>query len=238
MSEYRKTVEVMECDRFAQLSPKQILEHCLSLTLIDIERDGCGKAAIFDTCGAIWMISNMRFYQYAPIYPHDEIVYRTFPRVIGKNRYILYVEICRGEECVIRFDTAYIPVHKQQRHLVSLSLLDPLWTAPARTSDYPALRPLRPECAFSDCGSDTVRLSDCDINGHMTSGAYLSLACDAAGFWESETPRLMRMMQVDFCSEVMPGTLLRFERGEENGACIVRGVKPDGKVAFVASCVF
>ncbi len=238
MSEYIKIVEMMECDRFCQLPPKQILEHCLSVTVTDAERDGCGRAAIYKACGAVWMISHMRIVQYAPIGPYEELVYRTFPRVVDGNRYIYYVEIYRGSECVVRFDTSYIPVDKAQRRIVRLSQLEPLWKTPARTADSPALHSLRPACDFTPCGSDTVRLSDCDTNGHMTSGAYLSLACNAVGFWESETPRLMRMMQVDFSREVLPGTLLSFERGEADGICYIRGIKPDGKVAFTAACEF
>lgn len=238
MSEYIKTVEMMECDRFGLLPPKQILEHCLSVTVADAERDGCGRAALYEACGAVWMISHMRIVQYVPVRPYEELVYRTFPRIEDGNRYIYSVEIFRGDECVIRFDTSYIPVDKAERRIIRLSRLASLWKTPARSADAPTLHSLRPTCDFSPCGSDTVRLSDCDSNGHMTSGAYLSLVCNAVGFWESETPRLMRMMQVDFSREVLPETRLCFERGEADGLRYVRGISSDGKTAFTAVCDF
>ena len=56
----------------------------------------------------------------------------------------------------------------------------------------------------------------------MTSGAYLSLACDGLGFWESGEKRTMQMMQLDFASEVRPGTALRYERGESGGVRYLR----------------
>ena len=46
------------------------------------------------------------------------------------------------------------------------------------------------------------------------------------------------MIQLDFASEVRPGTALRYERGEAVGVRYLRGVKPDGKIAFVAAAIF
>jgi len=238
MSEYTKIVETMECDCYFQLPPKQILEHCLSLTLMDMIADGAGRATLEAKLGAVWMISHMRYYQFCPIGPGDMLTYRTFPRVVEGNRYIYYVEIFLGDTLAIRFDTSYIPVYKAERRVVRLNLLDPLWRTPARTAESRNLRRLRPDCSFVPCGSDTVRLSDCDANGHMTSGAYLSLACNALDFWAGETPRYMQMMQVDFISEVRPGTELHFERGEKDGVRYLRGLKPDGTVAFAVAARF
>ena len=238
MSEYTKIVETMECDLYRQLPPKQVLEHCISMTLIDMKADGCDGPALERGCGAVWMTSHMRFYQFSPIVPGDMLTYRTFPRVIEGNRYIYYVEIYRDGEMVIRFDTSYIPVDKAARHVIRLAQVEPLWKTPARTAASRNLRRLRPDCEFVPCGGDTVRRSDCDINGHMTSGAYLSLVCDGIGFWLSDTPRFMQMIQLDFSSEVLPGTYLRYERGEAGGTRYLRGVKPDGKTAFTAACIF
>ena len=238
MSEYTKMVEHMECDLYCQLPPKQIVEHCMSMTLIDMKADGCDGPALEAGCGAVWMASHARIFQYAPIVSGDYLTYRTFPRVIEGNRYIYYVEISRGDELVVRFDSSYIPVDKVGRHVLRLSQVEPLWKTPSRTAESRNLRRLRPDVEFTPCGSDTVRCSDCDSNGHMTSGAYFSLACDALGLWESPTPRYIRMIQLDYSSEVRPGTLLEFSRGEVNGLQYLRGVKPDGTPAFTAAVIF
>ncbi len=238
MSEYTKMVETMECDRFRYLPPKQIVEHCMSMTLIDMEADGCDGPALERGCGAVWMASHVRFYQFAPLVPGDFLTYRTFPRVIEGNRYIYYVEVFRGDQMVVRFDSSYIPVDKTARHVLRISQVEPLWKTPSRTARSRNLRRLRPAVDFVPCGGDSVRYSDCDINGHMTSGAYLSLACDGLRFWESTAPRFMQMIQLDFASEVLPGTRLRYERGEGEGVQYLRGVKPDGTVAFTAACIF
>jgi acyl-ACP thioesterase len=184
------------------------------------------------------MASHARIFQYAPIGNGDYLTYRTFPRVIEGNRYIYYVEIYRGDELVVRFDASYIPVDKKERHVLRIAQVEPLWKTPSRAAVSRNLRRLRPDCAFTPCGSDTVRCSDCDFNGHMTSGAYMALVCDALGLWESEKPRYIRMIQLDFSSEVRPGTLLEFSRGEEFGLLYLRGTKPDGTVAFTAACVY
>ncbi len=238
MSEFTKMVENMECDLYRQLPPKQILEHCMSMTLVDMKADGCDGPALERGLGAVWMASHARIFQYAPIVSGDYLTYRTFPRVIEGNRYIYYVEIRRGDELVVRFDSSYIPVDKKARRVLRIAQVEPLWKTPSRTAESRNLRRLHPDCEFAPCGSDAVRWSDCDVNGHMTSGAYLSMACDALGFWESERPRYIRMLQVDFCSEVRPGTQLSFFRGEVNGLQYLRGVKPDGTVAFIAAAVF
>ena len=210
----------------------------MSMTLIFMTADGCDGPALEKGLGAVWMASHARIFQYAPIASGDFITYRTFPRVIEGNRYIYYVEILRGDTLVVRFDASYIPVDKTARHVLRIAQVEPLWKTPSRTAVSRNLHRLRPACAFSPCGSDTVRWSDCDCNGHMTSGAYMSMACDALGYWESETPHYLRMLQLDFCSEVRPGTLLHFERGEDFGLQYLRGVKPDGTVAFVAALVY
>lgn len=238
MAEYTQRVEIMECDYFYQLPPKQLLEHCLSLTLLDIRRAGCGPEAILERLNAVWMISHMRYTQTAPIWHDDLLTYRSAPLCTERGRYRQHVDILRDGEKLVDFDTAYIPVHREARHILRLSQLEPMWTVPVPACDAPPLLSLRPDCGFVPCGSDTVRLSDCDKNHHMTSGAYLSLVCNALDFWAGETPRFMRFMQVDFSSEVRPGTQLAFSRGEADGLCYVRGSKPDGKAAFTAACVF
>jgi len=240
MSDYTLTVETMECDFFFQLPPKQILEHCLSATLTDLQNDGCGLDRLEKELGAVWMLSHIRYTQTAPIHPGDVLTYRTYPRIEARHSYIFQVDILRENEPVIRFDSAYIPVHKTQRHILRLNCLEPLWKTPARPAppDLQPLRSLRPSCEFYPCGNDKVRLSDCDKNHHMTSGAYLSMVCNALGYWESDTPRSLKMMQVDFSHEVYPATVLHFERSETDGLHYVRGIKPDGKIAFSAVCDF
>lgn len=240
MPDYTKIVETMECDYFFQLPPKQILEHCLSFVLMDLRNDGCGLAILEEKLNAVWMLSHMRYTQTAPACADDVLTYRTYPRITERHRYVFQVDILREDECIIRFEAAFIPVHKEKRQILRLNLLEPLWN----TADRPApadmlpLRSLRPHCEFQPCGSDTVRLSDCDKNRHMTSGAYLSMACNALGYWNSDTPRPIRMMQVDFSREVYPGTVLHFEQSEADGLHYVRGINPEGMPAFTAVCDF
>ena len=238
MAEYIQRVEIMECDYYYQLPPKQLLEHCLSLTLLDMRQDGCGPEAILERLNAVWMISHMRYTQSAPIMHDDLLTYRSFPRTTERGRYRQHVDILRDGKKLVDFDTSYIPVHREARHILRLNQLEPMWTVPPEACDAPPLLSIRPECEFVPCGGDTVRLSDCDKNHHMTSGAYLSMVCNALDFWESESPRYMRFMQVDFSSEVRPGTALEFFRGESWFLHYVRGVKPDGKIAFTAACEF
>ena len=63
MSEYTKLVENMECDIYHLLPPKQILEHCMSMTLIDMKADGCDGEALEKRLGAVWMASHARIFQ-------------------------------------------------------------------------------------------------------------------------------------------------------------------------------
>ena len=149
------------------------------------------------------------------------------------------MEAWRGEELVIRFDTSYIAVHNEKRKVVKIEDVEALWPSPPRRAVTKYLRRLRPNCEFTDCGSDTVRLSDCDCNHHLTSGAYLAYACNALDFWGADDERrYMKMMQLDYSSEVLPGTTITYQRGEENGVKYVRGIKPDGVVAFTAACIW
>ena len=238
MSEYTITVGTMECDFFAQLPPKRLLEYFLDCILTDTHRDGCGLSELKEQFDAVWMINHMRYTQSAPAHPDDVLTFRTSPRLEGRSCYFYNADILRGGELLAQVECSFIPVYRVSRRIMRLSLLAPLWKTPPHPEAPAPLHRLRPECEFVPCGTDEVRLSDCDKNHHMTSGGYMSLACDALGYWESETPRLMREMQVDFSSEVYAGTTLRFVRGEADGLRYVRGIKPDGKIAFTAECDF
>ena len=238
MQDIIRTVEIMECDFHRTLPPKQILEHSLSAILVGIRENGADRDSLYSACGAVWMITHMRFSQSGIIVPGDTLRFHIGPRMIESGRYLFHADVFRGEEQVIQFACSLVPVHKQERHIVRLSLVEPIWKTPPASGDMKQLHRLRTPCEFSPCGNDTIRMSDCDINHHMTSGAYLSLACDALDYWDGPPERYMKMMQIDYSSEVLPGTLLSFERGEADGAKFVRGVKPDGKIAFTAECRF
>lgn len=238
MAEYIRVVEPMECDFYRHLPPSAILSHCLSVMQCDFVRSGIGRGVIQSAHKAVWMISSMSIRQLANISVGDAIDYRTYPRIIDGKKYIFRIDIYRGIEKVVEFETNFIAVRELERKIVSLEELEPHWSGSAIKAEQHHLRRLRPRCDFTDAGGDTVRMSDCDSNHHMTSAGYLSMACDALGFWKGEGERLMRMMQVDFISEIRPGTFVKFETGEENGVKYMRGVKPDGKIAFVAGCEF
>ena len=240
MGEYKKTVEIMECDYHRTLPPRRVLEHAMSAILLEMRAGGADRDRLYAQCGAVWMISHMRFFQSAPIYPEEELSFQISPRIIDGAHYLFKAKVYRGNEVVIRFDTAFIPVDKQARHVMRLSLVEPLWNSPPGTLEMAdPIHRLRDVCEFHDCTyRDTVRMSDCDCNHHLTSSAYLSLACNALDFWSGPPERYMKMMQVDYASEVLPGTELRFAVGEADGAKFARGYKPDGKIAFTAKCIF
>ena len=238
MQDIIKKIEIMECDYHRTLPPKQVVSHAMSAVLEYMRATGGDRDRLYDTCGAVWMITHMKFRQHAIIYPEYELRFHVHPRVIDGGHYTFRAEVFRGEEPIVDFSTAFVPVHKTERHVLRLSLSEPIWTENAVTDASVSLHRLRPSCEFRPCGSDCVRMSDCDINHHLTSSAYLALICDALDYWNGSDSRYMREMQVDFTSEVMPGTLLQYERGEQDGAKFARGVKPDGKIAFTARCVY
>lgn len=238
MAEYIRVVEPMECDYYRHMPPSVILAHCLSHMQCDFVHDGCGRAVIQQDHGAVWMITSMRIVQHSNLRVGDVINYKTYPRIIDGKKYVFYIEIYRGTELVVEFDTNFIAVEETQRHIIPVEELEHHWKSPPRRTSERGLVRLRPDCDFEQAGGDTVRMSDCDSNHHMTSAAYLSLACDALGFWNGGEDTLMRSIQVDFLSEVRPGTFVSFLTGEKNGVKYMHGVKPDGKIAFSAACSF
>lgn len=238
MAEYLRMVEPMECDYYRHMPPSVILSHCLSMMQADFVACGIGRAVIQSEHGAVWMISSMEIRQFSNLRVGDEINYKTYPRIIDGKKYVFRIDIYRGDEKVVEFATNFIAVHETQRKIIPVAELERHWTGPAMAAERAYMPRICPKCEFTDVGGDTVRMSDCDSNGHMTSAGYLSLACDALSFWDGEEERLMRFMQVDFISEVRPGTFVKFEIGEENGFRFMRGVKGDGKIAFITCCDF
>jgi len=237
MAEYERLVEPMECDYYRHMPPSMILSHCLSMMQADFVASGIGRGVIQAEHNAVWMISSMSIRQHDSLRVGDIIKYVTYPRLIDGKKYVFQIDICRGDEKVVEFETNFMAVEETQRKIVSVEELERHWDSPPRIADSSHLPALRPECDFRDAGGDTVRLSDCDSNHHMTSAGYLSLACDALGYW-GETERRMRFMQVDFRSEVRPGTYVKYEIGEENGLKFMRGIKEGEKIAFIACCDF
>ena len=238
MQEITRIIEAMECDYHRTLPPKMLLEHTLSVLLEKMIAAGGSRQRLFESTGAVWMLSHARFQQYFPLYPCDILNYNVFPRVMEGAHYRLCAEASVGDKKVFDFAFGIIPVHTADRRILRLEQAEPIWSTSAVTDDREPLVRLRPDCEFTPCGSDTVRMSDCDINHHMTSGAYAALACDALNFWGGSETRHMKQMQIDYCSEVKPGTLLNFECGVAENAHFVRAIKPDGKKAFIAKCVY
>lgn len=238
MAEYIRVVEPMECDYYRHMPPSVMLGHCLSYMQCDFVREGCGRAVIQRDHGAVWMITSMRIVQHSNLRVGDIINYKTYPRVIDGKKYVFYLEIYRGSELVAEFDTNFIAVEETRRHIIPVEELEHHWATPSRHTSERGLVRLHPDCEFTESGGDTVRMSDCDSNHHMTSAGYLSLACDALGFWNGGEDRLMKSIQVDFISEIRPGTFVTFLTGEKNGVKYMQGIKPDGKIAFTAACKF
>lgn len=237
MSDYNIRQMPMEADYNRALPPSVILRQSLDCILEDIELQGCDRTVIEREVGAVWMISRMRFYQFSQVHPWDVLRYHTFPRVIENGRYIFYIEIFRGDEMVIQFDTVFIPVDEKRRKIVEVDVIEPFWKDPPRTAESKFLVRLDMDCEFTPGGKQTVRMSDCDTNHHLTSPGYLSLVCDELGFWGGEE-RMMKFMQVDYVSEVLPGMEISFETGRRGEMRLLRGHKPDGKLAFSAGCIF
>ena len=237
MSEYIRIVEPMECDFYRHMPPSVILSHCLSMMQCDFVRSGIGRGVIQTEHGAVWMISSMAIRQFEKLCVGDMIDYKTYPRIIDGKKYVFRIDIYKGLEKVIEFETNFIAVHETERKIIPVETLERHWSGPALIAERPYMPRLRPNCEFSETGGDRIRMSDCDSNGHMTSAGYLSLACDALGFWNNGE-KLMRFIQVDFLSEVRPGTYVKFETGEADGLKYMRGIKDDGKTAFIACCDF
>lgn len=237
MSEYNIMMTPMEGDYNRFLSPADILSKCLDCILMDIKRDGCDRSVIYPACGAVWMISRMRFYQTRNIKAWEKMRFETFPRVIERGRYIFYIELFIKNELVVRFDTVFMPVNAAMRKAMSVDVIEPFWKTPPRQAQSKYLVRLNMDCDYHKGGKAIVRYSDCDGNRHLTSPGYLDLVCDELGFWK-DGPKVMKFMQVDYASEVMPGTEISFEVGERDGDKFLHGYKPDGKLAFSAKCEF
>ncbi len=237
MSEYKYRIHPMEGDYFRALSPADILKKALDSVLEDIRRDGCDRDVMFPLLNAVWMISRMRFFQHKVIKIWDELVVRTFPRVIENGRYIMYVEMYVEDELVVEFDAAFMAVNAAQRKTMNIELLEPLWNVPPREAQSKYLMRMDMEADYRPGGRQMVRLSDCDGNRHLTSPGYIDLICNELRFWQGD-PRPMEFIQIDYASEVMPETEIRFETAEKDGMHLVRGYKEDGKLAFSAKCKY
>lgn len=238
MSEYWKETEIMECDYYRTLSPRQLMIHALSAILVDMRIDGCGRDALLARCNAVWMISRVRIDQFASLPAEDRIIYRTNLRASDGVQYLFSLDGLRDGIRVFRFEVAFVPVDTVKRKLIRLADVEPLWNTTAQSVGRDAFPRLRLGQELSFRCSDMVRLSDCDINHHLTASSYLSFICDALDYWQPESSRYMRFLQCDYLSEVMPGTELRLFTGNEEKKRLVRGVKPDGTVAFEAACIF
>lgn len=238
MSDYYRKLYPMECDYNGFMSPALVLRQALDYFLEDIRRDGCDKSVLYPKLEAVWMISRMRFQQELPIGMWDEVCFRTHPRVIENGRYIFYVEVYKGEKLALWLDTAFMAVKVRERRTVPLEEIEPLWRTPPRQAQSKHLARMGDmDCTFRPGGRHMVRFSDCDSNRHLTSPGYLALVCDELQFWGRDV-HLMRFMQVDYASEVLPGTEIHFELGRDGEAYKLHGYKPDGKLAFSACCIF
>ena len=234
---YQTTIYPMEGDLFGTLAPSGVLRYALDSAVRDMRQNKVDAETIYPLKGIVWMISRMRFFQYRPIKLWDSLSFHTFPRVIERDRYILYMEACQGEEMAIRFDTVLIPVYARERKIAPLEAVEPLWQTPPREAVSRELFRLEMPGDFTQGSSRRVRKSECDENGHLNSARYLDYVCDELGYWNGEAP-LMRFMQVDYAHEIYPDTVIRFETARRDGKIFLRAHKEDGQLAFCAACTF
>ena len=135
MPEYKRKLYPMECDYNGFMSPALVLRQSLDYILEDIKRDGCDKSTLYPTHEAVWMISRMRFEQKMQIGMWDEVVFKTFPRVIENGRYIFYVEVHKNGELALWLDTAFMAVKVKERRTVPLEDIEPMWKTPPRQAE-------------------------------------------------------------------------------------------------------
>jgi len=127
MAEYVRIVEPMECDYYRHMPPSVILSHCLSMMQADFVANGIGRSVIQAEHGAVWMISSMSIRQHKCLRVGDIIKYVTKPRVIDGKKYVFCIDIYRGDEKLVEFETNFMAVEERERKIVPVEELERHW---------------------------------------------------------------------------------------------------------------
>ncbi len=229
------TIHPSDTDMFDFAPPAALLHQALYSTMLRAEYDGLPAHALLEKLNAVWMLAAMRLELRRPIHPLETVRFSVSSRLLAGGTYTRRIQLDIGEEQVGDAFMNFIVVEKDARRIVRPKVLEEIWQLPMEQVDFQRLRRLRPPENWQEAGTVAIRCSDCDANGHLYSMNYASLACDCAQYWEGER-KFMRAIQVDFSSEVRPGTLLQMERETVDGVVYIRGVKPEGATAFYAAC--
>ena len=77
--------------------------------------------------------------------------------------------------------------------------------------------------------------SDIDLNGHVNNAKYANFVMDALNPSEGS---VIRSFQIDYRHEVRPGVPLQVFTQVVDGLTLVKGVNPDGDIAFASTVEF
>ena len=235
MSEER-ILSLNETDMSGYIRPSVLCALSMDCTMTATNADGASNQRLREEFGAVWMLARLRLRQFVPLNMDDSVTLQTAPRVIVGGGYLRCVDIRRNDEPVARCDMVFMVVSIKDRKIVRPRDIDKYWFNPPADNPSTELRRLHFRGDIEHVSDLQVRRYDCDANGHLTSRRYIDYVCECGGYWDG-APKLARELQVEYMNECHPGELISVDRVFQEDRQLLRGTKPDGRVAFCASCV-
>ena len=233
MNGYPYEIRTWETDLFKTVPPSGLLKACVHGNTQQSEIEGLSAEKFRKDLDAVWMIAGARLRQSEPIYERDMLEVRVDSRGIEGCSYVRPIEVYKAGHKIAQVKLVYIAVRTDDRCILRPSAVEECWKNPRPLSKSEVYRKLKALPFAESAGSVTVRRSDCDLNGHLSAFNYLTIVCEALGYWEGE-PKLAEFIQIDFRSELLPGETVSLKKARSGGVDMLRGVKENGITAFAA----
>lgn len=237
MQGYPYKIRSLETDIFGYAPPSLIARACMHGNSMQSDAEDMPMERLLNDFGAVWMLAKLKVWQEAPVLEGDELELCVSSRGIEGATFIRLVEVLRAGVLVARGKFVYVVVRLEDKRILRPPVIEASWKNPRPLSVSDPLQKIKIPEQMEEAGSFVVRCFDCDLNGHFSSPGYAALACETVGYWRSG-PKLMKELQIEFNSELLPKEEVFISVAARDGRHIVRGVKRGGAVAFAAECFF
>jgi len=235
MSGFEHVIRPFEADIFGLAPPSMLLRLGVDAFIGQMMGESAEREKKRRELNAVWMLAMLSLEQHKPAGIGDRLSVKAAPTFIDGATYICSIDFSRGEIPVASCQMAAMAVAKDTRRII---LPRKLGDSSEKPGNIRATGPkwLRISGDMEPMGTYRVRYRDCDLNGHLSAPNYADIVCEYAGYWKGG-PKLMSFLQIDFSSECLPEEAVTLGCRQEGDRAYVRGIKPDGSLAFTCAYI-
>ena len=227
----------MDFDRYDHIKPSALLDIFQDVATVQSATMGLGREDMTAN-GWFWVIVRMKLEIVKQPHRLQLVTARTWPHTRSHVSFMRDFQLLdEAGEVLAKATSEWVVLDIATRNIVRM---DTVYDGPRTFCEDRAfegrIRKL-PDFEGDPSRSCVIVPAFCDIdqNGHVNNAKYLDFALNALNPGPDDE---VRMFQIDYRHEVLPGAPLHMQVRTEEGTSRCKGVIEDGEVAFVCAMEF